>query len=928
MANIDENFVVKTGLTVGPTTITTATGDIVTTGNVSIGNTVIDGTSGNITIGTTTIDGTTGAITTTGNITTTAGNFVIGTTVMAPTGEVNTANIIATGGTIDGTSIGVGTPAPARFTTLEATDTLTVNDILPHVSNVSNIGSATERFSTIFVNEARLSTNTLYLGDTPILGTTDNVINIHADPGQSISMQTTGAAGALSFAANAAITMQTTGNNADVIVQSNGTGSSTRILSGTAILATAPTMTVTGNLSTVGNSTVTGNMQVDGNLTVGGVQATINADQLNVKDNIVVVNAGEAGMGVTAGSAGIQFARGQLGSYQLVFNESDDQLHFGPIGGTNAMADKPWANSTFIAKNSTDTIGNLTVSGTLTAASVQPTILNTNNAQITGGAISATPISGSTGSFTTLTATSGITGTLQTAAQPNVTSVGTLTSLAVTGNITANAFNGSGAGLTNVPYSALTGSPAGNVTIGTTNISLGGSSTTLAGLTSVSSTSITGELTGNVSGSAATVTAAAQPAITSVGTLTSLTTSGDVTVGGNLTVNGTTTTINATNLAVTDLNITVAKDATTAVAANGAGLTVAGPTTAATLTYASADDSWNSNKKFSATSFSGPLTGNVTGNVSGSAATVTAAAQPAITSVGTLTSLSVSGNVAAANFNGNHTGSYVGITSLNVTNALGYTPYNATNPSGYTTNTGTVTGVTATSPVVSSGGTAPVISMPAATASVNGYMTSTYAAKLDGIAAGATNVTNTNQLTNGAGFLTASGTIANATNAGNANTVDGLHVATGTNNVANQIVRTDASGYIQAGYINSGNGNENNNSNPDRVWGSNGSDSYLRTYRTSALSVNYATSAGSVPWTGVTDKPTIPQIYRHTQGTASTTWTIAHNFNNAAVPLVSCYVLDGGVDTQILPASVKVTNANTVTVTFTAATAGKAVILI
>ena len=48
-----------------------------------------------------------------------------------------------------------------------------------------------------------------------------------------------------------------------------------------------------------------------------------------------------------------------------------------------------------------------------------------------------------------------------------------------------------------------------------------------------------------------------------------------------------------------------------------------------------------------------------------------------------------------------------------------------------------VTGVTGTAPVSSSGGTAPVISMAAATASVNGYMTSTYASKLDGIASGA-----------------------------------------------------------------------------------------------------------------------------------------------------------------------------------------------
>ena len=47
-----------------------------------------------------------------------------------------------------------------------------------------------------------------------------------------------------------------------------------------------------------------------------------------------------------------------------------------------------------------------------------------------------------------------------------------------------------------------------------------------------------------------------------------------------------------------------------------------------------------------------------------------------------------------------------------------------TNGAGYTTNTGTVTGVTATSPVVSSGGAAPIISMPAATSSTNGYLTS------------------------------------------------------------------------------------------------------------------------------------------------------------------------------------------------------------
>jgi len=87
-----------------------------------------------------------------------------------------------------------------------------------------------------------------------------------------------------------------------------------------------------------------------------------------------------------------------------------------------------------------------------------------------------------------------------------------------------------------------------------------------------------------------------------------------------------------------------------------------------------------------------------------------------------------------------------------------------------------------------------------------------------------------------------SGTVASATNA---TTAGGYAVETGRNNNASKIVTTDANGYIQCGYINSSNGNENNNSNADRVWGTNGSDNYLRTYRTSALSVSYAATAGS-----------------------------------------------------------------------------------
>ena len=48
-----------------------------------------------------------------------------------------------------------------------------------------------------------------------------------------------------------------------------------------------------------------------------------------------------------------------------------------------------------------------------------------------------------------------------------------------------------------------------------------------------------------------------------------------------------------------------------------------------------------------ATAFAGNLTGNVTGNASGTALTVTQAAQSAITSVGTLTAVTVTGLITA-----------------------------------------------------------------------------------------------------------------------------------------------------------------------------------------------------------------------------------------------------------------------------------------
>lgn len=93
-------------------------------------------------------------------------------------------------------------------------------------------------------------------------------------------------------------------------------------------------------------------------------------------------------------------------------------------------------------------------------------------------------------------------------------------------------------------------------------------------------------------------------------TSASVTVSGDAVISGNLTVQGSTTTVNSTTVAIGDLNIELAKDAANAAQANGAGITVTGPTTAATFTYTSANDSWNVNKTLRGTDLN--FGGNVT----------------------------------------------------------------------------------------------------------------------------------------------------------------------------------------------------------------------------------------------------------------------------------------------------------------------------
>ena len=204
---------------------------------------------------------------------------------------------------------------------------------------------------------------------------------------------------------------------------------------------------------------------------------------------------------------------------------------------------------------SVGTLTSLGVSGTITAANI-----TANTGVFTGNgsglsAIAGANVTGQVSFAATANAVAGanvsgqvgnalVAGTVYTAAQPNITSVGTLTSLAVTGNVSAanltGAHYGNGAALeslnaSNISSGTLAQARLANasVTLGSTALTLGSTVTTVAGLTSVTSTSFVGALSGAAT-TAGTVTTAAQPNITSVGTLTSLSVSGGIT-NANLT---------------------------------------------------------------------------------------------------------------------------------------------------------------------------------------------------------------------------------------------------------------------------------------------------------------------------------------------------------------------------------------------------------
>ena len=535
---------------------------------------------------------------------------------------------------------------------------------------------------------------------------------------------------------------------------------------------------VFANSGTIGASTLTGslttpaqpNITSTGTLTGLGVNGTITAT--NITANTGVFTGDGSGLYNISVSAGSRIVNGT--SNVTITNAAGNVTT--SVGGV--------ANVLVVTSVGANIEGTLTTTGNISAGNMSAT---TFTGALTGLASSATiaasanTVAGANVSGTVSSATTA--GTVTTAAQPNITSTGTLTSLSITGNITSGNANLGNATTSNYFIgngSLLTGIAAGTSTTAVTvtanaqpNITSTGTLTSLvvtgnitSGNANLGNATTSNYFIGNLYGTAnsattaATLTTNAQPNITSTGTLTSLVVTGNITSGnanlGNLATanffsgnfygaansatNAATVTTNAqpnitstgtlTSLAVTGDTTSGNAVISNYFIGNGSLLTgvAAGTSTTAVTVTANAQPNITSTGTLSGLTVTATITGNITGSAltattATTAGTVTSNAQPNITSTGTLTSLVVTGNIQAGNANlGNATTSnyFIGNGSLLTGVAAGTSTTAVTvtdNAQPNITSTGTLTGLTVTATITGN------ITGSAATATTAGAVT-------------------------------------------------------------------------------------------------------------------------------------------------------------------------------------------------------------
>ena len=292
--------------------------------------------------------------------------------------------------------------------------------------------------------------------------------------------------------------------------------------------------------------------------------------------------------------------------------------------------------------NTVSTSGNVTAGYVVGNGSTLSAITGAN---VTGTVANATYAT-SAGSATTAA-------TVTTAAQPNITSVGTLTSATVAGNI-----NGGNLTLAN-----------GQINVTYTPSSITGVAITAQGANTQGGTGYYDFLKATNSSGGATNpnksfrlnSTGAFEIINSAysSTIFSLADNGNAVIAGNLTVQGTLTYVNTTDLNVSNSLITLANAATTPSQANGGGIQLNGAN--ANIIYTSGNDAWNFNKPVAVTgAVTASTTVSATGNITGG-------------NILTAGLVSATGNITGAYIIGNGS-QLTGVTAYTNANVAAYLP--------------------------------------------------------------------------------------------------------------------------------------------------------------------------------------------------------------------------------------------------------------
>jgi hypothetical protein len=380
--------------------------------------------------------------------------------------------------------------------------------------------------------------------------------------------------------------------------------------------------------------------------------ANLNVSYSNVTDFSVVTNQTTGTFFPVFVSSSATGNRALAANANISFNAATGNLSVTLVNVTSNANIGNIGVSGLVTVTGNVTGGNLNTAGIANIganANVTGNLNVTANANVTANVNANNVIAGNLVSGTLLT------GTLTTNAQPNVTSVGTLTSLAVTGNVTAANFIGNLAnGNSDIAIPAANGNINFDVAGSANIVVITGTGVNIAG---------TLNATGNANlqnlGTAqvlATANVTAPQIISNIATGTAPLVVTSTTQVANLNAATAEAATNAAALLQNTSSATTVYPTFTTSGANGNSSAVINTSISANL----------GNASITATTFVGALSGAAT-----TAGTVTTAAQGNITSVGTLSTLGVNGTVTAVSFTAN-TGIFSGngsaLTNLNASN--------------------------------------------------------------------------------------------------------------------------------------------------------------------------------------------------------------------------------------------------------------------